>query len=308
MDFTLILSSNRNVGLDHLAQLQRILDEQNIRFSTRPLWLRPHLCAQIGIDDYLRPDQMELLRTEFDKNQIDIFITHASSQRKKILFCDMEATIIREEILDELAKTLNIENHILPITQAAMAGEIDFQTALEKRVNLLKGTSVLLLQEMAQKLTPNPGAIELLKVLNFYKIPSVLVTGGFDFFASRIAGLLGFTSYHANHLIIENNELTGTVKAPVLDRQAKADFIHRYCIQMQITPDQTAAVGDGANDSDMISLSGMGVGYHPKKALADATLNHIRHTDLSHLLYIFGFTWQDIEKALHHGEITVQNS
>jgi phosphoserine phosphatase len=306
MDFTLILVARDILRLDHLAILERWLDENVVRFSTKPSWLAPQVAAQIAIDDYLRPEQMEALRNLYDSHAIDVFITPSKDRCKKILFCDMEATIIREEILDELAKILNIEDKILPITQAAMAGDIDFATALTQRVELLKNTPLDTLHAIAKKLTPNKGAAELVRVLKFYNIPSILVSGGFTFFTAKIAATLDFSAHHGNELVIENDVLTGAVKPPILDRAAKANFIHRYCIEMQITPDQTAAVGDGANDADMISLSGMGVGFHPKPYLGNITLNHIRHTDLSSLLYIFGFTWQDIEKALSH-DITTQS-
>lgn len=222
-------------------------------------------------------------------HNLDLNIVPAENRQKKLLIADMDSTIIPVECIDELADFAGVKREVSEITERAMQGELGFEEAIDARVGLLKDLPVSALEECyATRISLNPGARDLLKVMNANGAYTALVSGGFTFFTERVAKKADFKSNQANRLEIADNRLTGKVERPILGRAAKAKALRRLCETDKITPQQVIAVGDGANDLDMIRLAGLGVAFHAKPALkaeADAILDH---SDLGALLALQG--------------------
>jgi len=220
---------------------------------------------------------------------IDIAVLPAENRRKKLLISDMDSTMIQQECIDELADFIGKKSEIAAITERAMQGALNFEESLISRVLLLKGLAAeKLMQCYHEKITFMHGAQELIKFMNESpQAKTILVSGGFTFFAEKIASTLGFQHYHANILNFDANQnLDGTVALPILGREAKADILNDYCNTHQIKLSECLAVGDGANDLAMLQAAGLGVAYHAKPAVAQSARVAINHCDLKALIYL----------------------
>ena len=235
------------------------------------------------------------LRENFSDLPVDFNLVSSEGRRKKLLITDMESTIIEQECLDELADRLNLRNKISNITSRAMRGEIDFEPALRERVALLAGLPATSLQDVHDDVTLMPGAATLLATLKQNNVFCGLVSGGFSFFADKIAAQLNFDACHSNQLEIEADHLTGKVIDPILGREAKAARLQSWCDEKNLPAAETLAVGDGSNDLDMLKLSGMGVAFRAKPLVADAAAFSIVHGDLTALLYLQGYQAEEIQ-------------
>lgn len=221
---------------------------------------------------------------------VNVVSNNTAWRRKKLLVADMESTIIEQECLDELADYLGIRPHIAEITERAMRGEIAFEGALTQRVSLLKGLDAGVLEKLYnERISLMPGARELVATMRRNGSYCALVSGGFTFFTERIATLLGFNTHQANTLNIENGRLAGTVAPPILGREAKLAALERLRTELGLLPQETLAVGDGANDLDMIRAAGLGVAFRAKPIVAAEARAAIRYGDLTALLYLQGY-------------------
>lgn len=219
----------------------------------------------------------------------DLGVMARAGRRKRLLVADMESTIIAEEMLDELAAHLGIADQVAPITARAMNGELDFAEALRARVGLLAGQPASLLGEMATHATLNPGARTLVQTLRAQGAVTALVSGGFACFAEPVGAACGFDRRQANRLVIEDGRLTGEVAPPILDRAAKRAALEALAAEQGLDLAASCAVGDGANDLDLLRAAGLGVGYRPKAALRQAAEVSLDHGDLTALLYLQGY-------------------
>jgi phosphoserine phosphatase len=227
----------------------------------------------------------------FDINLVSADPVH---RRKKLLLADMEATIIEQECLDELAAYAGVRDQISEITSRAMRGELAFEAALNERVALLKGLDAGILQEVyAARVTVTPGAAILVATMRRHGAHCALVSGGFTFFSERIAARLTFDSQQANMLEIAAGQLTGRVRQPILGGEAKLAALNRLTHELQLPRQDTLAVGDGANDLAMLRAAGLGVAFRAKPILADAAAVRIDHADLTALLYLQGYAGQE---------------
>ncbi|MET0181582.1 MAG: phosphoserine phosphatase SerB [Caulobacterales bacterium] len=221
---------------------------------------------------------------------VDWAILPAENRKKKLLIADMDSTIIDVECLDELADFAGLKAEISEITERAMRGELDFESALTERVGKLKGLELGALQKCYdQRVRLNPGAATLVKTMAKHGARCVLVSGGFTFFTSRVAKLAGFHSDRANTLIDDGAALTGAVGMPILGREAKLAALEEEAAALKITPTDTLAIGDGANDLMMIKASGLGVAYYAKPIVAAEARVKIDHTSLEAALYFQGY-------------------
>lgn len=212
----------------------------------------------------------------------------------RVAVFDMDSTLIEQEVIVELAKHANIGDQVSEITESAMRGEIDFDTSFSERVALLEGLSTDALDEIQQQLTLSAGARTLIATLKSLGYHTVLVSGGFTYFAERIAQELGIDEVHANDLDIEEGIVTGNVNLPIVNGERKATLVQQVADRMNITPAQVICVGDGANDLPMMALADLGVAYHAKpivRARADAAINA---TGLEGVLYVLGYAAQDL--------------
>lgn len=210
------------------------------------------------------------------------------SSFKAIAF-DMDSTLINIECIDEIADAVGKKAEVAAITEAAMRGEIaDFKESLRQRVALLKGAPAESLQEVYdRRLKINPGATELIQAAKAVGLRTLLVSGGFTFFADRVKDRLGMDEAHANVLEIEGGLLTGRVLGDIVDGQAKKQHLLGLCDRLGCAPAQAIAVGDGANDLLMMGAAGLSVAYHAKPKVREQAMVAINEGGLDRLLTLF---------------------
>ena len=226
---------------------------------------------------------------------VDLNVLPAEGRRKRLLIADMDSTIIPVECIDEIADFAGVKAEVSAITERAMAGELDFEGALRARVALMEGLAEAVLDEVyASRVTLSPGARALVQTMREAGAATLLVSGGFTFFAERVAQAAGFEEYVANTLLFEAGRLTGRVAEPILGRAAKRAALEAAAAEKGLGLDAALAVGDGANDLAMIEAAGLGVGYWPKPALAAKADAVLRHSDLDAVLALQGYTDDEI--------------
>ena len=286
---TLVTEQSGNLGPENLQKVLSLLQRMSVETVGEPDWLAPGR----AVDIFLNGTQKNLLETVrkqlVDLPATDVFVQTAKGRFKKILVADMDATIIRQETLDELAVHLGIENKIRSITQRAMQGELDFHTALAERVMLLRDLPESALHQTIARLEYAEGARDLVSAMNTAGAKCLLVSGGFDLVTRSVAQSLGFYKDVSNRLEFANGRLTGRVLPPIVDKEAKKAALLASAQEFGISPDQVIAVGDGANDIPMLSEAGTGVGYHAKPAVRAATPYQVRYSNLTALLFLQGY-------------------
>ncbi|WP_339663355.1 phosphoserine phosphatase SerB [uncultured Psychrobacter sp.] len=207
----------------------------------------------------------------------------------KLACFDMDSTLIEQEVIVELAKTAGIGEQVEAITEAAMRGEMDFDESFAQRVALLQGIPTSVLDEICSRLTLSTGALATIRALKALGYHTVLVSGGFTYFARYIAEQLGIDEVHANSLDIEEGEVTGHIQLPIVNGAKKAAIVAHTAERLGITMSQVVCVGDGANDLPMMALADLGVAFNAKpivQARADAAVNV---TGLEGVLYALGY-------------------
>lgn len=225
-----------------------------------------------------------------DALPIDFALQAAEGRRKALFLADMDSTIISCECLDELADFAGLKDEISAITERAMRGEIAFEGALRERVGKLAGLSTGALQQAYdERVRLNPGAATLVQTMRANGTRCVLVSGGFTFFTSRVADLVGFHDNRANTLIEAAGSLTGKVGEPILGKEAKLAALHEEAAALGIPLSATMAVGDGANDLAMLGEAGLGVAYRAKPVVAAQAHAKVDFADLTALLYFQGY-------------------
>jgi len=260
----------------------------------REHWLSPGRALDIAFDH--DPQQvLERARHHFRNQAVDVNVVPSADRRKKLLIADMDSTIINCECLDELADMANLKAKVAPITEKAMRGELDFAAALRERVAMLKGLPLGALERVfRERIRLNPGARTLVATMRKHGAHTLLVSGGFSYFTSRVAKAAGFEADQANILLDDGAVLTGEVREPVLGREAKLAALEKAARLLNLKAVETLAVGDGANDLGMIERAGLGVAYHAKPIVANAAGACVTHGDLTALLYLQGYSDDEI--------------
>jgi phosphoserine phosphatase len=237
------------------------------------------------------------LRKEVGDRPVDIVVQGAEGRRKKLQLADMDSTMIAQECIDELADMLGLKAHVAAITARAMNGEIAFEPALRERVALLEGLPVGVIEEVIEsRITLSPGALALVRTMKRHGAYTILVSGGFTAFTGPVAAKIGFDEHRANDLVAVNGVLAGRVVEPILGRRAKRDMLFEAAARLMIHPADSIAVGDGANDLDMLLSAGTGVALHARPAVAEAAPVRVDHGDLTALLYIQGYRAEDFAR------------
>ncbi|MHC1947409.1 phosphoserine phosphatase SerB [Bradyrhizobium sp. UFLA06-06] len=232
----------------------------------------------------------ERLRQARGDLPIDIVVQPRIARRKKLFLADMDSTMIGQECIDELADFAGLKAHVAAITERAMRGEIEFESALRERVALLKGLPVSVVDEVLDKrITLTPGGRELVMTMRAHGAYTCLISGGFTLFTKVVAAKVGFQENRANQLQVAGGKLTGEVVEPILGRATKLATLIELTESFDLDEIDTLVVGDGANDLGMIQAAGLGVAYHAKPAVAAAAAVRIDHGDLTALLYAQGY-------------------
>ncbi|WP_221763638.1 phosphoserine phosphatase SerB [Methyloradius palustris] len=201
---------------------------------------------------------------------------------------DMDSTLINIECIDEIADMMGIKPQVAEITESAMRGEIQFEESLRRRVSLLKGLNASALQRVIdERLQLNPGAEAWITSCKQHNIKTMLVSGGFDFFADYLKNLLGLDYAHSNSLEIIDGKLTGQVLGKVVDAQAKADFLIQARNQLGLNQSQVIAIGDGANDLKMMAEAAAGIAYHAKPVVQQQATYALNHSGLDGIIHLF---------------------
>jgi phosphoserine phosphatase len=221
----------------------------------------------------------------------DVIVQPLADRAKRLMVADMDSTMITIECIDELADYAGIKPQIAEVTERAMRGELDFEGALDARVALLKGLGADAIDRChAERVRLMPGARTLVRTMRAHGATCVLVSGGFTVFADRVAEAIGFDRALSNRLEIVDGALAGTVAKPIVDAETKRRTLLEEAARLGLTPAQTLAVGDGANDIPMIQAAGLGVAYHAKPRTAAAAHARVDHGDLRALLWAQGYS------------------
>ncbi len=221
---------------------------------------------------------------------VDVVVQEAEGRRKKLLIADMDSTMIDQECIDELADEVGLKEKVADITARSMNGEIAFEPALRERVALLAGLETTVIARIIEnRITLASGGRTLVATMKASGAWTALVSGGFLSFTGPIAEKLGFQENRGNLLLEEGGRLLGKVGEPILGREAKATALNEICERLGITPEEAIAVGDGANDLDMLALAGSGVALHAKPTVGAQAKIRIDHSDLTALLYLQGY-------------------
>jgi phosphoserine phosphatase len=235
------------------------------------------------------------LRAELASKPVDLVVQPGAGRRKKLFLADMDSTMIGQECIDELADAAGLKAHVSAITERAMRGEIAFEPALRERVALLKGLDGGIVGEMIRnRITLTPGGRELVHTMRANGAYTALVSGGFTVFTGPISEMIGFDMHRSNHLDMAEGRFAGTVREPILGKEAKRAALEELRARFGLAPEATLAVGDGANDLAMLGEAGLGVAFHAKPIVAEAAHARVDHGDLATLLYFQGYRDEEI--------------
>jgi phosphoserine phosphatase len=263
-------------------------------------WLAADTAADVPFTANAGADQREIgERTRAAAGGgIDVVVQSANRRRKKLFLADMDSTMIGQECIDELADYVGLKAHVAAITERAMRGEIAFEPALRERVALLQGLPVTVVDEVLhERIHLTPGARTLVMTMRANGARTCLVSGGFTLFTDRISAMIGFDAARANRLtVVDGHKLEGRVAEPIFGRDGKRAALIELRSELGLGKEETMAVGDGANDLDMIAEAGLGVAYHAKPKVAAAAHARIEHCDLTALLYVQGYRRDEFVK------------
>lgn len=278
----------------NIATMQRISDrlrgdESN---DTPLIAVEIRIHHRSGDIDGLRRDCLALA----GRSEVDIAIQQDSIwRRNRRLVCfDMDSTLIQSEVIDMMAEAAGVGAEVSEITSRAMHGEINFNQSFTQRMALLEGLSVDKLDHIDRNLQVTEGAEKLISNLRLLGYKTAILSGGFEFFATRLARRLGIDYVHANELDVANGKLTGKVSGVIVDDQRKAELLRSIADDEGIQLQQVIAVGDGANDIPMLSAAGLGIAFHAKPKVRDQAGNSFGTVGLDGILYLIGMRENEI--------------
>lgn len=271
-----------SIQLQHLVQIhQSSQSKQGAQFIQidQHAYYLPH-------QEIASPEVMAFCKA----NNIDCaYVPEKQTLRNiKLAVMDMDSTLISIECIDEIADMMNIKPQVAAITESAMRGEIEFKESLTRRVALLNGLEESALKRVIdERLQLNPGAQAWINACKENSIKTLLVSGGFEFFANHVKALLGLDYAESNRLEIINGKLTGKILGDIVDGQAKADFLAKHRDELGLNTDQVIAIGDGANDLIMMRAAAAGVAYHAKPIVQEQATYALNHVGLEGVRNLF---------------------
>jgi phosphoserine phosphatase len=283
-----------------LAELSNILAEENANIEMISNLTRH--CAScveltINVNEVMNLGRLKakVLAKSHELN-IDLALQKMEAYRKnkRLVFFDMDSTLVDMEIIDEMAQRAGVFKEVARITEKARRGDIDFEEALVQRVALLKGLKVEELEKIRNEMKLSEGAEDLVETLKRLGYKLGLVSGGFDYFSDFLREKLGLDFSYANQLEIKNGALTGKVLGKIVDNTYKAKIVHMVASREGVLLDQTVAIGDGANDVLMLGQAGLGIAYNAKERLMRAANMSLGQARLKNILYILGLSEEEM--------------
>jgi phosphoserine phosphatase len=240
-----------------------------------------------------------VLSQEAARQQVDVAVQPANLLRHgmRLIVMDVDSTLVQGEVIEMLAEHAGCLDEVAAVTEAAMRGEIDFEESLRQRVALLEGLDASCLDRVYEGLELTRGARTLVRTLKRLGYRFAIVSGGFSQVTDRLAADLGIDFAAANELEVVDGRLTGRIVGPVVDRAGKADALRRFAAQVGVSQAATVAVGDGANDLDMLSAAGLGIAFNAKPVVQQAADTSVNVPFLDAILYLLGITREDVEAA-----------
>ena len=285
--------SEKQLNIDSIKRLTgrpslREQDDEKIR-SCIELSLRGELQDKAALSaKFLELSASEGIDISFQRD--DMY------RRARRLICfDMDSTLIKTEVIDELADRAGVGDQVRAITESAMRGEIDFTESFTRRVALLKGLDESVMVDIAEHLPLMDGAERLLTVLKQFGFKIAILSGGFTYFGQYLQKRFGIDYVYANNLEIENGKLTGRYLGDVVDGKRKAELLQLIAQVEKIDLRQVVAVGDGANDLPMLNLAGLGIAFHAKPKVQERAENKICTIGLDGILYMLGFRDREVD-------------
>jgi phosphoserine phosphatase len=260
---------------------------------------RPVTCVEFEVSGADPAQLRTTLARDSVELGIDVAVQRGGLHRRamRLVVMDVDSTLLQDEIIDLLAARAGCADKVAELTAAAMRGELDFGQALQQRVELLAGLDVAAMDDVLKRLRLAPGARTLIRTLKRLGYRCGIVSGGFTQFTSWLTSELGLDYAEANTLEVADGKLTGRVIGPIVDRAAKEQALRRFAAQVGVPLSQTVAVGDGANDLDMISAAGLGIAYNAKPAVRSAADTSLSVPHLDAILYLLGISRDDVEAA-----------
>lgn len=307
-----LLVIGRQISLGQMAEVVRFVEARSFRIqsirelSQRRLKFETHedafrcfellINGAVGNADEFRGELLEIS----DRHQMDlIWQADDAFRRARRLVCfDMDSTLIQCEVIDELAARAGVGAEVASITEAAMRGEVDFRESLTGRVALLRGLRREVLEDIAARLPITPGAGRLCRTLKCLGCRTAILSGGFDFFGRVLQRRLGIDEVFCNQLEIMEGRLTGGLVGPIVDASEKARMLREIASREGIDRRQTMAVGDGANDLEMLRAAGLGIAFHAKPLVRRSAPCNVQHAGLDALLYVVGLLDEQVDELL----------
>ncbi|MCM0605848.1 MAG: phosphoserine phosphatase SerB [Xanthomonadaceae bacterium] len=246
-----------------------------------------------------QPLNIESLKSEIlhlsGEHGIDIAVQNDGLFRrsKRLVVFDMDSTLITNEIIDEFARKMNCMKDVGEITERAMRGDLDFNSALKLRVSKLKGLTQAEINEVYSGITLTPGAAELIQMLKLLGLKTAILSGGFDCVVNRFKDKLGVDVAYSNSLEMKNGVATGEVIPPIVNAERKAQLLVMIALQEGISLEQVVAVGDGANDLPMLQKAGLGIAFNAKPKVREKADLAINQQDMRNILYLLGISEKD---------------
>jgi phosphoserine phosphatase len=256
-----------------------------------------------AIDLHVSGAATEALRTvlaaEAARQSVDVAVQPANLLRRgtRLIVMDVDSTLIQGEVIEMIAAHAGCEAEVAAVTESAMRGEIDFEESLRARVALLEGVPATALDEVYDSITLAPGARTMVRTLRRLGYRFAIVSGGFSQITDRLAADLGIHFARANQLEIVDGRLTGRISGPVVDRAGKAAALREFAAEIGVPLAAVIAVGDGANDLDMLNAAGLGIAYNAKPLVRDAADTAVNVPYLDTIMYLLGISREEVEAA-----------
>ncbi|MEV5752589.1 phosphoserine phosphatase SerB [Actinoallomurus sp. NPDC052308] len=259
----------------------------------------PVTCIEMDVSG-ADPDGLRAaLAAEAAEQHVDVAVQRGGLARraKRLIVMDVDSTLIQGEVIEFIAEHAGLEAKVAEITEAAMRGELDFEGALRERVAMLAGLDEGVLAQVRDRIEFSPGVRTLVRTLKRLDYKFAIVSGGFTQITDALAADLGIDYTAANVLEVENGKLTGQLVGPIVDRAGKAEALRRFAADAGVPISQTVAIGDGANDLDMLAAAGLGIAYNAKPVVREAADTALNVPYMDSIAFLLGISREDIDAA-----------